>query len=48
MKVKGVTTAFVYTQQKSIGVEFSAKGETTTGQLIEALKDAGLEASVIP
>lgn len=48
MKVKGVSAVSVYPQQKSVGVEFTAKGEATSVQLIEALKEAGLEATVFP
>ena len=46
--VKGVSTVSVYPQQKSVGVSFSAQGSVTSAQLIEALKTAGLEATVFP
>jgi copper ion binding protein len=47
-KVKGVSNIAVYPQQKSVGVEFSAKGNISSAQLLDALKEVGLEASVIP
>lgn len=47
-KVKGVSTVAVYGPQKAIGVAFSAEGKLTSVQLIDALKEAGLESSVLP
>ncbi len=47
-KVKGVATVSAYVPQKSIGVSFAGQGSVTSTQLIEALKEAGLEASVLP
>ncbi len=47
-KIKGISKVAVYPQQKAVGVEFTAKGDITSTQLIEALKEAGLEASVLP
>ena len=47
-KVKGVSTVSVYPQQKSVGVSFTAQGSVTSAQLVEALKSAGLEATVFP
>ncbi len=47
-KVKGVDKVSIYAAQKSIGVSFSAEGQVTSAQLIEALKGTGLEASVLP
>lgn len=46
--VAGVSKVSVYPQQKSVGVAFEAKGTVTTKQLIEALKEAGLDAAVFP
>ena len=47
-KVKGVSTVAVYPQQKAVGVAFTAKGDISSAQLVEALKGAGLEASLLP
>ena len=47
-KVKGVATVAVYLPQKSVGVAFGGQGNVTSAQLVEALKTAGLEASVLP
>lgn len=47
-KLKGIGTVSVYPQQKSVGVSFSGQGSVTSTQLIEALKTAGLEATVFP
>lgn len=47
-KVAGVSKVNVYSQQKSVGIAFDAKGTVTTKQLIEALKEAGLDAAVLP
>lgn len=47
-KVKGVANVAVYPQQKSVGVTFQPQGTITTAQLIDALREAGLEASVLP
>lgn len=46
--VAGVSKVNVYSQQKSVGVAFDAKGSVTTAQLIEALKESGLDAAVFP
>lgn len=43
-KVEGVKQVHAYTAQHSIGVMFAAEGELTSGQLIDALKEAGFEA----
>lgn len=48
MKVTGISNVNVYPQQKSVGVAFEAKGTVTTKQLVEALKEAGLDATVLP
>lgn len=48
MKVAGVSKVSVYPQQKSVGVAFETKGTVTTNQLVEALKEAGLDAAVLP
>ena len=48
LKVTGVSKVSVYPQQKSVGVAFDAKGSVTTAQLIEALKESGLDAAVFP
>lgn len=47
-KVTGVSKVKVYPQQKSVGVAFDNKGTVKTPQLIEALKEAGLDAAVLP
>lgn len=47
-KIKGVSTVSINRPQKSIGVAFATQGSITTTQLIDALKDAGLESSVLP
>ncbi|MBS1984952.1 MAG: heavy-metal-associated domain-containing protein [Bdellovibrionales bacterium] len=47
-KVKGVSTVAVYVPQKSVGVAFAAEGNVTSVQLVDALKVAGLDASVLP
>jgi copper chaperone CopZ len=47
-KVKGVSKVAVFPQQKAVGVEFTAMGDVTSAQLIEALKEAGMDASVLP
>jgi cation transport ATPase len=45
-KVTGVAQVYVYPAQQSVAVDFASSGKTTSGQLIEALRKAGLEASV--
>ena len=47
-KIKGISKVAVYPQQKAVGVEFESKGTLTSADLIVALKESGLEASVIP
>ena len=47
-KIKGVSKVAIYPQQKAVGVEFTSMGNVTSAQLVEALKEAGLEASVLP
>lgn len=47
-KIKGVFTVSVYVPQKSVGIAFTGEGDVTTTQLIEGLKEAGLEATVLP
>ena len=47
-KVKGVSKVAVYPQQKGVGVGFESKGTITSAELIVALKESGLEASVFP
>jgi copper chaperone CopZ len=47
-KLKGIGTVSVYPQQKSVGVSFSGQGSVTSTQLVDALKTAGLEATVFP
>ena len=47
-KVKGVSKVYVYNQQQSVGVAFSAGGTVTSKQLIDALATAGIDASVLP
>jgi copper chaperone CopZ len=47
-KLKEIGTVSVYPQQKSVGVSFSGQGSVTSTQLVDALKAAGLEASVLP
>jgi copper chaperone CopZ len=47
-KIKGVSTVTTYPKEKSIGIAFTGKGNITTTQLVDALKEAGLDASVIP
>lgn len=44
-KVEGVKRVVAYPAQHSVGIQFAEKGEVTTKQLIEALKQAGLIAS---
>jgi copper chaperone CopZ len=46
--VKGVSTIAVYVPQKSVGVSFTGQGSVTSTQLVDALKEAGLDASVLP
>ncbi len=48
MGVKSVAAVTVYPQQASVGVAFKSEGKVTTDQLIAALKDAGIEASLFP
>ena len=45
-KVKGVERVLAYPAQHAIGVQFATKGDVTTQQLIEALKRAGLTATM--
>ncbi|MDB5347415.1 MAG: Copper-exporting P-type ATPase [Schlesneria sp.] len=47
-KVKGVSTVAVYAPQKSVGVSFTGQGNVTSAQLVDALKEAGLDASILP
>ena len=47
-KVKGVDKVAIYAPQKSVGVSFSTQGKVTSTQLVDALKEAGVEASVFP
>lgn len=47
-KIQGVSTVATYPKEKSVGVSFSSQGSITTSQLVEALKEAGLESSVLP
>ena len=44
-KVEGVKSVAGYPKQHAIGVQFGAKGDLTTKELIDALKKAGLTAS---
>jgi copper chaperone CopZ len=44
-KLAGVKEVAVYPKQQSIGVEFDAKGKLKSQDVIDALKDAGIEAS---
>lgn len=44
-KVPGVAKVVVYPAQGSVGVQFDAKAKTTSSELIEALKVAGIAAS---
>ncbi|HUQ71055.1 MAG TPA: heavy metal-associated domain-containing protein [Planctomycetaceae bacterium] len=48
MAVKGVTAVTVYPQQKALGVAFAPQGKATTDELLTALKDAGVEATLFP
>ena len=45
-KVKGVERVLAYPAQHSVEVQFATKGDLTTKQLIEALKAAGLSATI--
>lgn len=47
-KIKGVSTVSVYVPQKSVGVSFTGQGDITTTQLIDGLKEVGLDATVLP
>ena len=47
-KIKGVSTVSIYPQQKSVGVAFAAQGTIKSSQLVDALKEVGLESSVFP
>lgn len=47
-KIEGVSTVITYPKEKSVGVAFSEKGNITTTQLVKALKDVGIDATVIP
>lgn len=47
-KIKGVSTVAAYVPQKSVGVSFTGQGDVTTAQLIDGLKEAGLDATVLP
>lgn len=44
-QIRGVKKVAVYPKQGSIGVQFGGQGKVTTQELIDALQDAGLEAS---
>jgi copper ion binding protein len=46
--VEGVAKVTINIPKKSVGVAFSDTASVTTTQLIEAMKDAGLEASMMP
>lgn len=46
-KIKGVSAVAVYVPQKSIGISFTGQGSLTSVQLIDALKAAGLDATVL-
>jgi hypothetical protein len=46
--VEGVDRVVAYPTQHSIGVQFAAKGQVTTQQLIDALREAGLDAKNLP
>jgi copper chaperone CopZ len=45
-KVKGVERVLAYPAQHSVEVQFATKGDVTTKQLIDALKKAGLSATI--
>jgi len=44
-KVEGVARVALYPQQQAVGVEFTARGNVTTKQLLGALEAAGLKGS---
>lgn len=46
--VKGVSKVAVYPGQQAVGVAFAPDGKVTSGELIEALKSAGLTAKNYP
>ncbi len=48
MAVKGVTAVTVYPQQQALGIAFAPQGKITTGELLTALKGAGVEATLYP
>ncbi len=44
-KIAGVQSVATYPKQHVVGVQFAAKGQVTSGQLIEALTKAGFHAA---
>lgn len=46
-KVKGVKRVVAYPAQHSVGVEFDTKGKVTSQELIAALADAGIKATML-
>jgi len=48
MQVKGVSAVAVYPQQSAVGVAFAKDGKATTADLLDALKNAGFEATLYP
>lgn len=44
-EIKGVKKVAVYPAQHALGVQFDTKGDLTSQQLIDALKQAGFEAT---
>lgn len=47
-KIPGVSKVTIYPKEKTIGVVFAEKGNVSTTQLIDTLKQAGLEAKLLP
>jgi copper chaperone CopZ len=45
-KVKGVERVLAHPAQHSVEIQFTTKGDVTTKQLIEALKTAGVSATI--
>jgi copper chaperone CopZ len=45
-KVKGVKRVVAYPAQHSVGIEFDAKGQLTSQELVAALADAGIKATM--